>query len=105
MGSIWVDQARSRVDGFEWPDQTITRAKDQDPYKEWFDAITGKIDQAESHFGQSGPFAETVLLGVIAQQNPDEELKWDAKKMEIVGRPDLKKLVQRDYRKGWKFKG
>jgi len=101
----WFLHSRAGVDGFEWPDQTIARAKDQDPYKEWFDAITGKIDQAESHFGQSGPFAETVLLGVIAQQNPDEELKWDAKKMEIVGRPDLKKLVQRDYRKGWKFKG
>ena len=101
----WFLHSRAGVDGFEWPDQAIARAKDQDPYKEWFDAITGKIVQAESHFGQSGPFAETVLLGVIAQQNPDEELEWDAKKMEIVGRPDLKKLVQRDYRKGWKFKG
>ncbi len=100
----WFLRSHSGVDGYEWPDQTIARARDQDPYKEWFDAITGKIDEAESHFGQAGPFAETVLLGVIAQQNPNETLEWDAKKMEVKGRPDLKSLVQREYAKGWKYK-
>ena len=74
----WFLRSHSGVDGYDWPDQTIARARDQDPYKEWFDAVTGKIDEAESHFGQAGPFAETVLLGVIAQQNPNETLEWDA---------------------------
>ncbi len=100
----WVVRTHDGIDGFDWPDQTIARAKDQDPYKEWHDAITGKIDQAESHFGQSGSLTETVLLGVVAQRNPDEKLEWDSGKMEFAGRPDLDSLVKRDYRKGWNLK-
>jgi hypothetical protein len=45
-----------------------------------------------------------VLLGVIAQRNSGQKLEWNSKKMEIKGRPDLKKLIQRDYRKGWEIK-
>jgi len=100
----WFVRSHSGIDGFDWPEKSIPRAKDQDPYKEWYDAVTGKIDEAESHFGQSGPFAETVLLGVIAQQNPETELEWNAKKMEFAGRPDLKASVKREYRKGWDLK-
>lgn len=101
----WILRSNDKIDGFDWPDQSIARAKDQDPYKEWHDAVTGKIDQAESHFGQSGPFTEAVLLGVVAQQNPGEKLEWDGKRMEVKGRPELKKLVKRKYRKGWEWKG
>lgn len=100
----WFLRSHSGIDGFDWPEKTIARAKDQDPYKEWYDAVTGKIDQAESHFGHSGPFTETVLLGVIAQQNPNKELEWNSKKMDIVGRPDLKPLIKREYRQGWELK-
>lgn len=100
----WILRSNNKIDRFDWPEQSIARAKDQDPYKEWFDAVTGKVDQAESHFGQAGPFTEAVLLGVIAQQNPGEKLEWDSKKMEVKDRPDLKKLVKRKYRKGWEWK-
>jgi hypothetical protein len=47
---------------------------------------------------------ETILLGVIAQRAPDTKLEWDAASMEIKGRPDLKKYIQREYRDGWKLK-
>ena len=65
--------------------------------------MTGRIEQAESHFGQAGPFTETVLLGVIAQQNPDTELEWDSKGLQFKGRSDLDVLVKRDYAKAWKI--
>ena len=44
---------------------------------------------------------ETILLGVLAQRIPDTTLKWDADNMRIVDRPDLDKLIKRDYREGW----
>ena len=102
--SRWIVRSHSGIDGFDWPEKSIARAKDQDPYKEWHDAITGRIDQAESNFAHAGPFTETILLGVIAQKNPDSKLEWDSKKMEIVGRPDLNGMIKRKYRKGWNLK-
>jgi len=102
--SRWFVHSNNDIDGFDWQVKTIARAWEQDPYKEWYDAVTGRIEQAESHFGQAGPFTETVLLGVIAQQNPDTELEWGSKGMKFKGRSDLDALVKRDYAKGWKCK-
>jgi predicted dehydrogenase len=97
----WVLKTSSKIDGFEWPTPSIPRARDQDNYQEWIDAIDGKITKAESNFAHAGPFTETILLGVIAQRFPKQKLQWDAKNMEIKGRPELKKFIQREYRKGW----
>ncbi len=97
----WVLKASSDVDGFDWPDPSMPRARDQDNYKEWMDAIEGKIDQSESNFSLAGPMTETILLGVLAQRHPDTRLEWDADKMEIKGRPELKSFIQRPYRDGW----
>ena len=99
--NTWVLKSSSKVDGFDWPEESVARARDNDNYKEWYDAVTGEIDQGESNFSLAGLMTETILLGVIAQRNPDTKLQWDSKKMEIKGRPDLKKLIQREYRKGW----
>ena len=99
----WVLRTDSEIDGFEWPEPSVPRARQQNPYMEWRDAIDGQIEQAESHFGHAGPFTETILLGVLAQRNPDQRLKWDSAALEISGRPELKQLIQRDYRKGWEM--
>ncbi len=101
--NTWVVKTSSKVDGFEWPEPSLQRARNQDNYVEWFDAVTGKIDQGASHFGHAGPFTETVLLGVLGQRVPDTKLMWDSKKLEVKGRPELKKFIQRDYRKGWEI--
>lgn len=85
------------------PDPYIARANGNN-YAEWLDAITGKIDQSQSCFSQSGPLTEAILLGVIAQRTPDTKLKWDAESMEIKGHPELKKYIQREYRDGWQPK-
>lgn len=100
----WMVKTSSKIDGFDWPEPSIQRAREQDNYVEWFDAVTGKIDQGASNFSHAGPFTETILLGVLAQRVPDTKLNWDAKKMEVKGRPELKKYIQREYRKGWEIK-
>ena len=97
----WVLKTSHQIDGFDWPEITLPRAKDQDNYKEWLDAIEGNIDQSESNFALAGPMTETILLGVIAQRNPDTKLEWDAEEMQIKGRPDLQNQIRREYRKEW----
>jgi predicted dehydrogenase len=99
----WVVKASSKIDGFAWPAPTLPRARNQDNYDEWLDAIHGKVPQGESNFLHAGPFTETILLGTLAQRVPDTRLEWDADKLEIKGRPELKKLIQRPYRKGWEM--
>ena len=81
--------------------QSIPRAPQQNNYSEWLAAIEGKIDQAQSNFALAGPMTETILLGVLAQRFPETPLKWNAQEMQIEGRPELKKYIQRAYRDGW----
>ena len=102
-GAKWILKTNSRIDGFDWPEQTVPRATDQDNYIEWMDAIVGKIDQGQSNFDLAGQLTETVLLGVIAQRLPETKLEWDADKLEIKGRPELKQQIRRPYRPGWEF--
>jgi predicted dehydrogenase len=99
----WVLKTSSKIDGFEWPEPTLPRAAGEDNYQEWKDAIAGKVDQGESNFSLAGPMTETILLGVLAQRQPDTLLEWDAEALEIKGRPDLQKHIQREYRDGWKL--
>jgi predicted dehydrogenase len=99
--NTWELKTSSQIDHFDWPPQEIPRATGQDNYREWLDAIEGKVDQGQSNFDLAGPMTETILLGVLAQRNPNTRLDWDAKNMEVKGRPDLKKYIQRPYRDGW----
>jgi len=97
----WVVKPGSALDGFEAPEPSIPRARDEDNYKEWLDAIEGKVERGQSDFAYAGPFTETVLLGCLAQRAPGEALRWDAESMKVEGRPELDPLVRRDYREGW----
>ena len=99
----WVLKTSNHIDGFQWPEPSINRAREEDNYKEWFDAIDGKIDQSESNFSLAGPLTETILLGVLAQKHPNRELKWDRENMSVIGEPNLSKEIQRPYRDGWKI--
>jgi hypothetical protein len=67
------------------------------------DAVNGAIPTCQSNFIHAGPFTEQILLGVLAQRVPDTTLEWDAENMSIKGRPELKKHIQRPYRKGWEM--
>lgn len=61
-------------------------------YRNWVDAIRNG-GQATSHFAYSGPFAEVILLGVIAQRL-GRPLKWNAQKGEFVGDPEANQLIK-----------
>lgn len=86
-----------------WPEQSVPRARDQNNYAEWKDAIEGRVERGQSDFSYAGPFTETILLGCVAQQNPGKKLKWDAESLSFKDRPDLDKVIRRDYRKGWEI--
>ncbi len=54
-----------------------------------------------SHFVQTGPMTEAILLGTIANRVPDKLLEWNHDKMEFTNSPEANKLLRRSYRDGW----
>lgn len=59
----------------------------------------------ESHFAQTGPMAEAILLGTVAIRVPGTLLEWDSSGLKFKNNPDADKLLSRHYRKGWSTGG
>jgi predicted dehydrogenase len=57
--------------------------------------------KAESHFAQTGPMTEAILLGTVAIRVPDQILEWDSEKMKFPNFPAADNYISRKYRKGW----
>ena len=68
----------------------------------FLDAIRGEVKN-ESHFQQTGPMTETILLGTVAIRVPDTELKWDAEAMKFTNSDAANAFLRRDYRDGWEL--
>ena len=73
-------------------------------YHHLLDAILGKAEN-ESHFLQTGPMTEAILLGTVAVRTPGEVLQWDAEKLAITNNAAAHKLLRRDFRDGWGVDG
>lgn len=73
-------------------------------YHHFADACLGG-EMTESHFGQTGPMAEAILLGTVAIRVPNTVLEWDAAGMKIPNAPQAESLLRRTYREGWKIQG
>lgn len=73
-------------------------------YHHFADAIL-KGENTESHFKQTGPMTEAILLGTVAIQVPDTLLEWDAENMKIPNSPEAERLLSRNYRAGWSTGG
>jgi predicted dehydrogenase len=73
-------------------------------YHHFLDAILGG-EMTESHFVQTGPMAETIILGTVAIRVPDTVLKWDPQALRITNSAEADKLLRRSYRKGWEVPG
>lgn len=73
-------------------------------YHHFADACLG-VAKNESHFAQSGPMTEAILLGTVALRIPDTILEWDAEKMKFTNHPEANQYLRRVYRKGWKVRG
>ncbi|HUS93431.1 MAG TPA: Gfo/Idh/MocA family oxidoreductase [Phycisphaerae bacterium] len=85
--------------GFENP-----KVRGRNHYHHWIDACLGG-EMCESHFPQTGPMAEAILLGTVAIRVPDTTLQWDAANLKVTNSPEAQKLVKRTYRKGWEMPG
>lgn len=83
------------------PAQTIKRVGEEQPQQEWIDAIKNSTLPG-SNFDYAADLTEMTLLGTMAQRFATK-LKYNAKKMEISGRPDLDKYIKEPVRAGWSY--
>jgi len=99
----WVVKPGSLADGFDFPEPSIPRARDEDPHKEFFDGIkAGDAALPQSKFAQSGPFTEMVLLGNLAVRF-NKKVEWDSEKLMSPNTPEAADFIRRKYREGWEL--
>ncbi len=89
---------KEKFSSYKMPDLS-----DRNHYHHFVEACLGG-EKTESHFAQTGPMTETILLGTIAIRTPFKKLKWDAKKMKVTNDKEANKLIRRQYRAGWEPK-
>lgn len=87
---------REKFKGIERP--TI---KNPSHYHRFIDACLGG-EVTTSHFVQTGPMAEVIVLGTVAIRVPDTILEWDAPRMKFRNNSKANGLLRRKYRNGWK---
>jgi hypothetical protein len=68
------------------------------------DACLG-VTKTESHFAQTGPMTEAILLGTVASRAPGEKLEWSHRRMKFTNHQEANHLLQRSYRSGWNVGG
>jgi predicted dehydrogenase len=68
-------------------------------HAEWITACKGG-PKALGDFSYSGPFTETVLIGIAAFRS-GKKLEWDGPNMKATNAPEADKYIKREYRKGW----
>lgn len=73
-------------------------------YHHFADACLGG-EKTESHFDQTGPMAEAIILGTVAIRVPDQRLDWKPGAMRIPNCRTAEALLRRRYRPGWEVAG
>lgn len=76
----------------------------RDHYRHFVDACLGG-EKTESHFAQTGPMTEAILLASIALRFPGRRLEWDPAEMRIPNLGEAERFLRRTYRDGWKVAG
>ncbi len=98
-----------RMKDYKMPPQVLTRcpgpAKDwvRSHYRDWIRASKGG-EAACSNFSISGPFAQWMLLGVIAMR-VEGKLMWDDRAGRFTNSNEANALLKPKFRAGWKFAG
>lgn len=82
----------------------LPKFDERNHYHHFADACLGG-ENTESHFKQTGPMTEAILLGTVAIRVPDTLLEWDSAQMKFPNYPDAEQLLQRTYRDGWNVAG
>ena len=88
----------------KFKDHKIPNFKERNHYHHFVDACLGG-ENTESHFSQSGPMTEAIILGTVAIRVPDFLLEWDSPNLIVTNNPDANKLIRRTYREGWQVAG
>jgi predicted dehydrogenase len=66
----------------------------------YVDACLGG-EKTESHFAQTGPMTEAILLGTVAIRVPGQKLEWDSARLKVTNQPEANRYLRRRYREGW----
>ncbi len=74
--------------------------RDRNHYHHFVDACLGGPG-TESHFAQSGPMTEAILLGTVALRTPGQRLEWDPARLTFTNYPEADRWLRRTYRNGW----
>jgi predicted dehydrogenase len=69
-------------------------------YHHFVDACLGG-EKTESHFAQTGPMTEAIILGTVAIRVPGQKLAWDSPHLKVTNQPEANHYLQRRYREGW----
>jgi hypothetical protein len=93
------------IPGTRWaeynlPPQMLTRSPGHQ--RDWIRACKGG-EPACSNFSVAGPYAEWVLLGVVATR-VQGKLLWDGAKMEFTNSREANRHVKPIFRKGWEIR-
>jgi predicted dehydrogenase len=83
------------------PEKTIPRTYENEPVKEWTDAIKDNTLPG-SNFDYSADLTEMALVGVLAQRFATK-INYDAENMKVTNRPDLDDYIKEPTREGWSF--
>ncbi|MGZ4974867.1 MAG: Gfo/Idh/MocA family protein, partial [Limisphaerales bacterium] len=86
----------------KFKDYKYEKLPSRNHYHHFVDACLGG-EKTESHFAQTGPMTETILLGTIAIRRPGEKLEWSSRSMKFPHHKEAAKFLQRKYRDGWKI--
>ena len=69
-------------------------------YHHFVDTCRG-TENCESHFAQTGPMTEAIILGTVANRVPGRMLAWDSARLKITNNAEADRLLRRRYRDGW----
>ena len=83
------------------PSQTIARIEENNPHKEWIDAIKNDTLPG-SNFDYASGLTEMALVGLLAQRFGGK-IRFNSKKMKITNRPELNVYVKEPVRQGWSY--
>lgn len=73
-------------------------------YHHFVDACFAR-ERNESHFAQTGPMTEAILLGTVAIRTPNQSLEWDARRCRVQNSEEANAYLRRTYRDGWSVAG
>lgn len=88
----------------KFKDHKLPQMDEQNHYHNFVNACLGG-PKTKSHFAQTGPMTEAIILGTVAIRAPNILLEWDSVNMKFRNYPEAEKYLRRTYRKEWQVGG